>query len=450
MLHRRAVICLPAALALGGRAWAQDTAKSPSTDLPGQVSKAAVAPVRPSAGRMLKQKMQAWIAESDFEDRNDLTVLQGRSIVSVPPTNPDWVRLRMLAYEDAVLDAQAQYASLQGVEIRSETIKGLLKGADSPPPYTDTRSPDQAAEIVRKALAVAGGTLDQNLKDQGIDPKKYEQLPEPQKTILLRDYLKIQVGRRAFARLVGVLPVQSFEAQDGAGTYEIGVVMIASPLIQDFAEQVTKARGEFSPDPARAQDLTTLYSDQDQLLQDFGIRRLFDKQGLPVIVSFAQWGSGYRGTDPVFAAKYEEAAEAQAEALADGQLADFLAGNVDSSNDTTVGQQVDRIALSMPDGETKVEEAKKVIDEQRKLIKRVANVRLVGVRTLYSWTGKHPDSETPIIGVIRIWSAASEKGVRAQQEKPARGAAAPETPPSQINRTPSVVQGRSLMKSTDF
>ena len=94
--------------------------------------------------------------------------------------------------------------------------------------------------------------------------------------------------------------------------------------MQDFAEQVIKARGEFTPDPARAQDLTERYKDPSQLLQDFGVRRMFDKQGLPVIVSFAQWGSGYRGKDPDFAARYEEAAETQAEALADGQIADFL------------------------------------------------------------------------------------------------------------------------------
>jgi hypothetical protein len=451
LLCRRAILSLPAALALGGRGWAQTAPTAPTPDLPAQIAKAAVAPILPSTSRLLKQRMEEWIAASPFANRDgiDLMVLRGRATIPVPPTNPDWVRFRMLAYQAAVLDAQAEYAGRQGEDTVSRAVKDFLKGPDAPPPYRETRSPDQAAEVIRKALAVAGGTLDQTLKEQGIDPKQYERATEPQKTELLRDHLKIQVVRQARARLVGVIPVKSFEAQDGAGTYGIGVVMIASPKIQDFAEQVGKARGDFVADPGSAQDLAAVYKDADQLLQDFGVRRMFDSQGLPVIVSFAQWGSSYRGTDRVFAAKFEEAAESQAEALADGQIADFLAASLNLSSDASAGQEVDLLAHSLPNEDWKPQEVKKIVDEQNKLIKRVANIRLVGVRTLYSWTGKHPDSETPIIGIIRMWSAAGERSIRARQAVPA-SAPAVDVPPNQINKVPGVTQGRDLMKASDF
>ena len=127
----------------------------------------------------------------------------------------------------------------------------------------------------------------------------------------------------------------------------------------------------------------------------------------------------------------------------------FFAGNIDTTVDTAVGQQVDQNALSMPDGEMKPEDIKKILDKQNKLIRRIANIRLVGVRTLYSWTGNHPDSETPIVGIVRIWSAANEKAIQARQS-PAAHAPARTRLRAQSTRCPEIVQGRQLMKSSDF
>ena len=156
MMHRRTIMAIPAALAFGGRAWAQTTPTPPALDLPTQVAKATAAQVRPIAGHLLKQKMEAWIADSGLADRG-LTVLQGHAPVTGLPTNPDWVRFRMLAYEAAVLDAQAEDALVYGQQVRSDTVRDFLKEQDSAKPYQKIGSPDQAAELVRKALAVANG-----------------------------------------------------------------------------------------------------------------------------------------------------------------------------------------------------------------------------------------------------------------------------------------------------
>jgi hypothetical protein len=290
--------------------------------------------------------------------------------------------------------------------------------------------------------------LDAKLRELGIDPQKYQSLPDPQKTDLLRNQIKLAVTKRAFASVAGMVPVNTFEGHDGAQNFQVGVVAVASPLMVDFARQVLTARGQFTPEPARAGDTTRFYKDPAQLLGQFGVRRGFDEQGLPLIVSFAQWGSSYRGPDGVMAANYRSAARLQAQSLADAQIADFLKASADATSTSSTGQEIARVAAVLPDVTT-VEESVRMVDEIKRSIKRIAQVQVSGLRTLHSWTGKHPASPVPILGVIRMWSAASEQNMRAlsnaRQRPPAivPGAAGP-------RGQAGVTSSQPLMDATDF
>jgi hypothetical protein len=443
MLTRRIILALPATLALGKRSWAE-TLPLPAADPP----KAPEGdPVDINAD--LEEQIQKWIETSGYGERDgkDLSVVHYISPVTVPSTNPDWVRFRMLAYTEALLEAQANYVARQMTTTLVNTVKELAKGSDNPPPYQDVRTPGQAADVVRKVLAVAGGKLDGELRDMGVDPRQYEQTPDTQKTELLRNHLKKTTVRRSFGSLAGMMPVKTFEGQDGAKNYQIGVVAVVSPLMADFARQVMTYRGQFTPDRSRARNLSDLYKDKATLLHDFGVRKTYDDQGLPVIVSFSQWGSAYRGSDAAIAATYRDTARRQASTEADSQIVDFLKGSATYDQTSITGQELGQIASTLPDS-TSVEDVKALIDQRQSTIKRTSAAQIIGMRTLYSWTGKHPASDTPIVGVIRMWSAASEQGVRALRD----GQAAQSTVGSTEEKrdTPSVTQSRSLMDSSDF
>jgi hypothetical protein len=220
--------------------------------------------------------------------------------------------------------------------------------------------------------------------------------------------------------------------------------------LQEFAREVRTAHGEFQPDPTRAQDLTQLYAAPAQLVHDFGVRRMFDGDGLPVLVSFAQWGSDYAGSDPAVAQEYRRIAIRQAAAKADGQIAQFVAGSAGFNSSSETGRDLEKQAERLPDGYVQDDAAtKSVTSALLETIRSHANVQVTGIQTLHTWSRKHPETGKQIVGVIRMWSAAGEKATRAMRDQ--RG---PVATPAAVNEPPhgppSVQQGRDLMNASDF
>ena len=448
--RRASLVGLTASASLWRRSIsAQTTPTQASPELANDVAKAAF--IATDINAEIEDQIQNWLQSSGFaaRDGKDLSVNWRIAPIQLPSSNPDWVKARTIAVSDAYLQAQADYIVSQMQTILKSTVREFTKGPDVAPAYKqDPRSTGQAADVLRKVLAVANGTLDEQLRGMGIDPQKYESAPEAQKIDLLRTTIKETVTKRAFGSVAGMMPVMTFEGNDGAQNYQVGVVAVASNLMVDFARQVLTARGQFVPDPKKASDTTRLYSSAEQLLHQFGVRRCFDEQGLPIIVSFAQWGSSYRGTDQAMAANYRDAARAQAVSQADGQIADFLKGSASSDSTTNTGQEIAKVASLLPDSTTE-EDTKTISDTVKQSIKRISAVQLSGVRTLRSYTLKHPASSTPILGVIRMWSAASEQNMRSMMNvgKPI----SPSTPGATGTRTPAgVTKSQELMDTSDF
>jgi hypothetical protein len=256
--------------------------------------------------------------------------------------------------------------------------------------------------------------------------------------------------RQVTGELAGLVPVQTFEGNDGKGKYMIGVVAVVSQGMKDLAREILTAHGQIQPDPARAHDLTQLYADPAQLIRDFGVRRIFDGAGLPVVVSFAQWGSGYVGSDSMAAEQFRQVAIEQAEAKADAQIAQFVGGSTTFTSNSDTGREIEKAAERLPDDYTKDDPiTAKITDGILRTISSRASVQVTGITTLYTWSRKHPDTGQPIVGVIRMWSAAGEKAVRElrdEHQSPATPSAVADTP----HGAPSVQQGRDLMKASDF
>ena len=401
----------------------------------------------------INDQMDAYLEKSGFQKRaaqHELSILRGTSAVLVPSTDRDWVLQRSAAYDDALLQAESRYVQQQGLRITDETTQELFKAANQvPPAYSSGSTPGKEAELLRKIIAVANGTLDGELRKLGVDPKDYNEAPPPQRLLQLQNALKRRTVRQAAGELTGLLPVQTFEGQDGKGNYTIGVVAVVSPLLKDLARQVKAAHGQLQPDPSRAQDLTLLYVDRGQLIHDFGVRALFDDTGLPVLVSFAQSASSYAGGDPAVADQYKQVAMEQAESKADAQIAEFLSGSMEFTSESETGRSLEKAAERLPDGYVQDDAAAKtMVDGLMTTLRARASAQVTGIRTLHSWSGKYPDTGQKIIGVIRMWSAGDEKAVRTLRDQHGTVDASPAI--QQPQGVPFVTKGRDLMNAGDF
>jgi hypothetical protein len=216
-----------------------------------------------------------------------------------------------------------------------------------------------------------------------------------------------------------------------------------------WVEQLREIR-PIAPDPSRAMDVMQVISDKKQLIRDFGVRRLFDNDGLPVLVSFGQWASDYSGTDPAVAEVSRRVARQQAESRADGQIAQFLGGSMQVEMDSETGRALEKAAERLPDGYKQDDPAtKSVTNSLNEILHNRAHVQVTGIQTLSSWSQKHPETGQQIVGVIRMWSAAGEKVTRSIRDQHGHVAASPPVV-EQPHGAPAVVKGRDLMNASDF
>ena len=459
---------LVASLTISSVAWAQSTALPPipaasGSSQPGAVQEAAVsiqvavatAPDQRATnpGISIEDQAEAYIESNGFaerEQRGEIAVLRGFANVDVESTNPQWIAHRSLAYDAALLDAQAQYVIKQNAQVATSVTSDLFKALETEPPAfkPDDTDSTKTAEVVRKLMALGGGQLDKALRELNINPADYEKAPAPQRFVQMRAALTQKTVTTAFGQLVGLMTVQTFEKPTGQGVYKVGVVAVVSPKMKEFAQRVLSERGNFTPDLAHAGKLSAIVADPAGLVRDFGVRWRYDAAGLPVLVSFSQWSSDYRGKDPILAERYKDIAFKQAEQRADAQIADFLKGSVNVRNMTEVGRELTEAADRMPDGYVAQQASvAKLLNGFQNSTRRQAQVSITGLSTLSRWTAKHPDSDQEIIGVVRTWSAAGERATRELTDgrTPSAAGAAPSS------AGPGAAQsGRKLIDATDF
>jgi hypothetical protein len=154
--------------------------------------------------------------------------------------------------------------------------------------------------------------------------------------------------------------------------------------------------------------------------------------------------------DPSVNGLYLEAAFDQAEAAADRQIADFLNGSAEFDSESEIGHEMQKIAERLPDDYIRQDAPQRTVFNQlTKKMRLRSNIQVTGLRTFKKWSMKHPANGQVVVGVVRMWSAASEKTLRALRDgRPVTGAS-----PAQVVRPNSpagVIMGTELMKPGDF
>lgn len=406
----------------------------------------------------LQNRMSEYITgfRRRFARESGLIVGSGIGQVRQLSDHPDWVKLRSLAFEQAVLEAQRAFVIAGGARIAGDSALSLFRAANQEPPSFQRQNIDQPGvlpDLTRRILAVARGRLDNELRELGIDPVALERVPEAQRHVQFANELQLNAVRRAFGELVGTGPIRTFEESDGKGQYYIGAVVAGSHRRKSIAQQILTRQGQFEPieDPDKRTDLGSLVTNLGELVDDFGVRLIDDENGLPVLVSFYQWGVDYQGTDRARAGMARQAAEAQAEAQADRQIAEFLAANAEFAEAARAGVAEETAALRNADGSIGQQPTiTSLTDRVWRSMRRQARVdNLPGIYTLRNWSARHPESNQRIIGCVRVWSAVSEIAMREYRNAP-RPTATIVAPTAPSQGRPSSRSSRELVGGRDF
>jgi hypothetical protein len=345
--------------------------------------------------------------------------------VSVGPENPNWAKHRIFAYEKALNDIENQYITTQSQNVKAKKLRELFKNASGVVPDfkpEDMDDPSKVGVLIDKLLAISEGKLDKTLEELDIDKEQFNRTPKAQRHTLFSESLNKSTIVESIGSLVGLIPIQTFEGFNSQKEHMVGVICISTPKMKQFAYDILHNRGNFKPSNKKGKDLYDLFSKNDNLLIDqFGIRKMKDEEGYPVLISFGQWANSKKAGDKRLIRKYRKAAKKQAEAIAKNQIAFFLAGNSIFQTNSDIAEQFEESYKVHHDNYKEQNIVNSIIDGIREKSKSKAKVTMSGLIQLYSWTAKHPQYGHEIVGVVMKWSPRDEKQARKLREwKPER------------------------------
>ena len=324
--------------------------------------------------------------------------------VSAKPSSPSWVKSRQIAFEKALLKAQSEYVynnfGRNTVQIEQKIEQD---NSDNAYEFDDTKvSRSQIGAMYDKSMALGQAKLNELLFDAGVDPTEFEAIPEAQrKNIFTNSYLTTSI-KKAIGQSSGLLPVRTFEGNDSNGNHSIGVVMIRSDKLQQLASDMSRQREPFLATKKGKPLSSYIDFPGEQLATQFGVRVVFNEQGKPLVLSYGQWGFGYKGKSEARLDRARTHSADKADVVAVDALTIFMNSRLAYENESTSGEIINNFIEKQGDEVTE-EDVTSIIDKMNQTIKLNASAKLSGTRIVKRWKYKHPYGHE-IIGRVRVWS----------------------------------------------
>ncbi len=347
------------------------------------------------------------------QDENALFYTTASAPVMVQASSASWPEYRQMAYKEALLLAQQKYMEFLGVTVKSRMLRHMQSDPEFPKfSPEELHSTSRFEELLDKGIALLGGKLDGMLKEQGIDPEKFASLPPSKQKDLLSRSVTEQTVRIARGELTGMIPVQTFEAQNSKGDHIVAVAVVASPAFKSFVAEVLSKKGDLKPNPKKVGGPSVrdqVVMEKGELIHQFGIRRIYDEAGYPVLVSFGQGSNPYTGQDYQVRMENRSLALEQAASSAYANFAFLFKahGMVNTeSNNAATSKTVGKVeADSEGNSFESTEYVRTLINQYTSSVEARGEVQnLPGVRKLHSWTYIHPQYGHEMVGVIYTWS----------------------------------------------
>ena len=346
-------------------------------------------------------------------------IVQGVGLIGADASDPNFGKLRTLAYEKALNQARSSYLLSKKQDILVDTYSHLEGGDDEVPKYKHDLPKSQQDEIIRKTLAVAGAKLDQELDALGVDKEKFSQASEAQRHVMMSEAVSRNAVIRSFGELSGLMPVQTFEGFRYVPELNkkvpcVGVICTVSQSSRQLAKDILSLRGDFPASDKKGFALAPYYrSIEDKLPDMFGVRRMKDENGYPVLVAFGQWSNAKKTGNATLMLRYGDMAAKQSDSWARTELALFLNSNFGFERPSEMGGVFEEAVNVFADDSTQEDNTQKVMDKISETLTGKSFVKISGVRVLHSWNRPHPAyPNVRLYGTVIAWSPAYEQQAR--------------------------------------
>lgn len=408
-----------------------------------EVNKAVTTHVKPTAKGIVAKDIDEYCKEVGITigevTKTDAIYLKGVERVTVPAANPNFVRSRSMAYEKAYQKAIASYVmdkfGTESVEqyntYFSDQSSNRLK------PSGDCKSTME--RIAEKTAQLTEAKLDEGLRAMGVAPSG--SIVEKRK--LAEDSIVKSSLRNAIGSSAGLLPVQTFEGWTEAGKYAVGVVLRGGVETETIAECLRYKLRPALARPGKGCSVNDALPSDEELVSQFGVRMFFDEDGVPALLSFAQWGSAYTGNDEDAAEDAMDHAMIQAEALANEQLTVFINSTITVKESSDKGEVKASDAIFDANGVPTEQKTLEFVDRAMKSSAIKGTDTMIGRSTVAKKVIMHPSSGQKLAICVRMWSFKQYDAMKRIIEKPKPEAVVPVAPVTPVNGTSGKRRGRS-------
>jgi len=330
--------------------------------------------------------------------------------VAQKPMDPDFVKSLSVAYEKAFFAAQEQFVMDIFGKVISQKESELFSNSSTNAKEFDsdkTTNKGIMAKIGRvfdKSLSLAEKSLDNALMELGVNSSEIEKLNTKEKKTLFKNKFVSNSMKEAYGRVSGFIPIKTFVGKDETGQYAVGVIAMRSDKTSQIAKDISRQRETLVEGKGRSiKDIVP--TDKKKLLNEFGLRLVFDATGKPALISYAQWGFNATGLDSYMKSQAKKNAKNMAQDMADSMIADFVNGNLQVSSSTKHGEIIERVLerTGGADGLVTDKTIKNIIDETTKNAKLQSSMKLAGVSTVRRWSTIN-EHGLYVAGVVRKWT----------------------------------------------
>lgn len=337
------------------------------------------------------------------EDSNGKVFFTGRATVAFPATDPSFAKALNLAFDEAMLNMQAEFVR-DAFGRQSTVLKQTLFTNDSTNAREFEKLPAEGkfSQLIDKTIKLAGAHLDSALKEQGVEG--FEGLSEERKKVLFADSLVQQISETAFGNMQGLVPVQSSMTEIKSNHYEVGVIAVMSEKTKQVAMDMRQKRASLVTGKGKPlQDI--LPAKNEDYIREHGIRMVYNETGAPVIISYGQW-SFQPDSDVYMNNRKKEVATDQATSRADSAVSAFINTALQFKRSSESSAEIERsITEAVRANDTTLTEntAKNIIDVTNKEVTARSDMNLRGLRTLKRWSAED-ENGVQYVGVVRIYS----------------------------------------------
>ena len=356
---------------------------------------------------LVSKSMKDWEKEAGITigsvNSKGAIYLEGTAKVSVNAGRAEFVQARSAAFEQAYLDALTKYVMDKSGATGFALASTYFNDASSDRTEPNLSLEDAAQRIARKTEMLEEAKLDAALREAGVAVAEIENKTIVEKRQIFLERVFSEAVDKAIDSSSGVAVVKTFEGNDEKGAYAVGVILRGGTDTEVIADSLRSKKRPMIKRPDMADSVANLLPPREEILQEFGVRIIFDENGVPALLSFGQYGNDYTGEDEEVEDDMERLAMEQARGQANDLLTMFINSKINIVNRREKGSSRERNLEFDANGVPTENSIKKFISKVTKSANITGSDTMIGRSTVYEDVIEHKTGHRIAI-CVRMWS----------------------------------------------